>query len=97
MEKVNKSSKLVDLAGKVSKGDLQGFLIDVIDELSKEAQFEYDIYLRPDRKYANVIEELKNQVKSYTKVYTCHLNFFFLTILASMLDLTWKGSIHFSG
>lgn len=63
VEKVNKSSKLVDLAGKVSKGDLQGFLIDVIDELSKEAQFDYDIYLRPDRKYANVIEELKNQEK----------------------------------
>lgn len=96
MEKVNKSSKLVDLAGKVSKGDLQGFLIDVIDELSKEAQFDYDIYLRPDRKYAKMIEELKNQVKSYTKVYTCHL-IFCLTILASMLDLTWKGSIHFSG
>ena len=75
VEKVNKSSKLVDLAGKVSKGDLQGFLIDVIDELSKEAQFDHDIYLRPDRKYAKMIEELKNQVKSYTKVYTCNLNF----------------------
>lgn len=68
VEAVNKSIKLEDLAGKVTEGVLQGFLIDVIHELSKEAKFEYDIYLRPDRKYANVIEELKNQEKDMALV-----------------------------
>lgn len=62
MEIVNKSVKVEDLAGKVSEGDLQGFLIDVIHELSKEAKFDYEIFLRSDGSYSNVIEELKNQV-----------------------------------
>ena len=65
MEIVNKSVKVEDLAGKVSEGDLQGFLIDVIKELSKEAKFDYEIFLRRDGSYANVIEELKNQVNIF--------------------------------
>ena len=63
MEITNKSVKLADIAGKVKDGDLQGFLIDLIKELSKEAKFDYDIYLRPDTKYQNMIDELKRQVK----------------------------------
>lgn len=65
MEIVNKSAKLEDLAGKVSEGVLQGFLVDVIEELSKEAKFDYEIYLRSDGSYSNVIEELKKQVKTF--------------------------------
>ena len=65
MEIVNKSAKLEDLAGKVSEGVLQGFLVDVIEELSKEAKFDYEIYLRSDGSYSNVIEELKKQVKFF--------------------------------
>jgi len=61
----NKSVKLEDLAGKVSEGDLQGFLIDVIKELSIEAEFEYEIFLRSDGSYSNAIEELKNQVNAF--------------------------------
>ena len=63
MERVNKSAKLEDIAGKIT-GDnvLQGFLIDVIKEVSKEAKFEYEIYLRGDSKYSDVIEELIDQV-----------------------------------
>jgi len=49
----------------VSKGVLQGFLIDVIKELSIEAKFEYEIFLRSDGSYSNVIEELKNQVNTF--------------------------------
>lgn len=65
MEIVNKSAKIEDVAGKVSEGVLQGFLIDVIEELSKEAKFDYEIYLRSDGSYSNVIEELKNQVNVF--------------------------------
>lgn len=65
VEIANKSAKLEDLAGKVSKGVLQGFLIDVIKELSIEAKFEYEIFLRSDGSYSNVIEELKNQVNTF--------------------------------
>lgn len=65
MEIVNKSAKIEDVAGKVSEGVLQGFLIDVIEELSKEAKFEYEIYLRSDGSYSKVIEELKNQVNIF--------------------------------
>ena len=64
VEIANKSAKPEDLAGKVSEGALQGFLIDVIKELSIEAKFEYEIYLRSDGSYSNVIEELKNQVNT---------------------------------
>ncbi|KAJ7387558.1 hypothetical protein OS493_000889 [Desmophyllum pertusum] len=62
VERVNKSAKLEDIAGKIT-GDnvLQGFLIDVIKEVSKEAKFEYEIYLRGDSKYSDVIEELIDQ------------------------------------
>jgi len=63
-----KSAKPEDLAGKVSEGVLQGFLIDVIKELSIEAEFEYEIFLRSDGSYSNVIEELKNQEKDMALV-----------------------------
>lgn len=53
----NKSAKPEDLAGKVSEGVLQGFLIDVIKELSIEAEFEYEIFLRSDGSYSNVTKE----------------------------------------
>lgn len=62
MEITNKSAKLKDVAGKVKDGDVQGFLIDLIRELAKEAKFKYEIYLRGDTKYQNMIDELKEQV-----------------------------------
>lgn len=62
MEITNKSAKLKDVAGKVKEGDVQGFLIDLIRELAKEANFKYEIYLRGDTKYQNMIDELKEQV-----------------------------------
>ena len=62
MEMTNESAKLQDVAGKVKDGDVQGFLIDLIRELAKEANFEYEIYLRSDTKYQNMIDELKQQV-----------------------------------
>lgn len=59
----NKSLNLEDVAGKVMDGDLQGFLIDLIKELAKEAKFEYDLYLRSDTKYQTMIDELTRQVR----------------------------------
>ena len=59
VEKVNESVRL-------RKGDivpktlLQGFCIDLIEELSKLAKFEYDIYL--DKNYDGLVEELTQQV-----------------------------------
>ncbi|KAM7434376.1 hypothetical protein ABFA07_015550 [Porites harrisoni] len=61
VEITNKSAKLKDVAGKVKDGDVQGFLIDLIRELAKEANFKYEIYLRGDTKYQNMIDELKEQ------------------------------------
>ena len=46
-------------------GDLQGFLIDLIKELSKEAKFDYELYLRKDSKYQNMIDELERQVLNF--------------------------------
>ncbi|XP_068747188.1 glutamate receptor 2-like isoform X2 [Montipora capricornis] len=57
----NKSLKREDVAGKVKDGVLQGFLIDLIKALAKEAHFEYDIYLRSDSGYQNMIDELTKQ------------------------------------
>ena len=62
MEIKNKSLKREDVAGKVKDGVLQGFLIDLIKALAKEAHFEYDIYLRSDSGYQNMIDELTKQV-----------------------------------
>ena len=62
MEIKNKSLKLEDIAGKIKDGDLQGFLIDLIKELAKEAKFNYEIYLRSDTKYQKMIDELIRQV-----------------------------------
>ena len=64
VERVNKSVTLKELVGKVSDGVLQGFLIDVIKELSKEANFDYEIHLSK-KGYAGVIDQLKNQVNHY--------------------------------
>ncbi|XP_029201413.2 glutamate receptor 2-like isoform X1 [Acropora millepora] len=57
----NKSLKREDVAGKVVDGDLQGFLIDLIRALAKEAKFEYDLYLRSDSGYQKMIDELTRQ------------------------------------
>ncbi|KAK2574075.1 Glutamate receptor 2 [Acropora cervicornis] len=45
----------------VVDGDLQGFLIDLIRALAKEAKFEYDLYLRSDSGYQKMIDELTRQ------------------------------------
>lgn len=60
----NKSLKREDVAGKVVDGDLQGFLIDLIRALAKEANFEYDLYLRSDSGYQKMIDELTRQVNA---------------------------------
>lgn len=60
----NKSLKREDVAGKVVDGDLQGFLIDLIRALAKEAKFEYDLYLRSDSGYQKMIDELTRQVNA---------------------------------
>lgn len=59
VEKVNESVRLPkdDI---VPKTLLQGFCIDLIEELSKLAKFEYDIYL--DKNYDGLVEELTQQV-----------------------------------
>lgn len=59
VEKVNESVRLPK-AGIVPKTLLQGFCIDLIEELSKLAKFEYDIYL--DKNYDGLVEELTQQV-----------------------------------
>lgn len=46
--------------GKVPKELLQGFCMDLIEELSKLAKFKYDIYL--DKNYDGVVEELIHKV-----------------------------------
>ena len=59
VEKVNESVRLPK-GGIVPKTLLQGFCIDLIEELSKLAEFEYDIYL--DKNYDGLVEELTQQV-----------------------------------
>ena len=46
--------------GKIPKELLQGFCMDLIEELSKLAKFKYDIYL--DKNYDGVVEELIHKV-----------------------------------
>lgn len=60
VEKVNESVRLPKVGKKVPKTLLQGFCIDLIEELSKLAKFEYDIYL--DNNYDGLVEELTQQV-----------------------------------
>lgn len=59
VEKVNESVRLPK-GVIVPKTLLQGFCIDLIEELSKLAKFEYDIYL--DKNYDGLVEELTQQV-----------------------------------
>lgn len=59
VEKVNESVRLPK-GDIVPKTLLQGFCIDLIEELSKLAKFEYDIYL--DKNYDGLVEELTQQV-----------------------------------
>ncbi|KAK2574078.1 Glutamate receptor 2 [Acropora cervicornis] len=59
VEEVNKSVQLP--AGKIPKGLLHGFCIDLIEALSKEAKFDYDIYLH--HSYVGMVEELKKKTK----------------------------------
>ncbi|XP_073257568.1 glutamate receptor 2-like [Porites lutea] len=61
VEKVNESVRLPKVGKKVPKTLLQGFCIDLIEELSKLAKFEYDIYL--DKNYDGLVEELTQQKK----------------------------------
>ena len=58
MEKVNTSVPLP--AGKIPKGLLHGFCIDLIEALSQQAKFNYDIYLH--HSYSGMVEELKKKV-----------------------------------
>ena len=60
MQAVNISVPLP--AGRIPKKLLQGFCIDLIEELSKIAKFDYDIYLHES--YDGMVNELKQQVKS---------------------------------
>jgi len=46
--------------GRVPKNLLQGFCMDLIKELSKEANFDYEIYLH--KSYGGMVEELKKKV-----------------------------------
>lgn len=59
VEKMNESVRLPKV-GIVPKTLLQGFCIDLIEELSKLAKFEYEIYL--DKNYDGLVEELTQQV-----------------------------------
>ena len=64
VEKVNESVRLPKV-GIVPKTLLQGFCIDLIEELSKLAKFEYDIYL--DKNYDGLVEELTQQVVNVSR------------------------------
>ena len=46
--------------GRIPKNLLQGFCMDLITELSKEANFDFEIYLH--KSYAGMVEELKKKV-----------------------------------
>ncbi|XP_068679822.1 glutamate receptor ionotropic, kainate 2-like isoform X2 [Montipora foliosa] len=59
VEKVNTSVPLP--AGKIPKGLLHGFCIDLIEALSQQAKFNYDIYLH--HSYSGMVEELKKKTK----------------------------------
>lgn len=58
VEKVNESMQLP--TGRVPKNLLQGFCMDLIKELSKEANFDYEIYLH--KSYGGMVEELIKKV-----------------------------------
>ncbi|XP_027060273.1 glutamate receptor ionotropic, kainate 2-like [Pocillopora damicornis] len=59
VEKVNESTPLPD--GIIPKNQLQGFCIDLIEEISKKANFDYEIYL--DNSYKGMVDALKSQKK----------------------------------
>ena len=62
MEKVNKSVPLP--GGKIPKPLLQGFCMDLIAELAKEAKFDYEIYMH--KSYGGMVEELKKKVAFFS-------------------------------
>lgn len=51
-------------SGKIPRKLLQGFCIDLIEELSKLANFKYEIYLQQSG-YAGMVQELKDKVGIY--------------------------------
>ena len=62
VEKVNESTPLPD--GIIPKNQLQGFCIDLIEEISKKANFDYEIYL--DNSYKGMVDALKSQVAIFS-------------------------------
>lgn len=62
---MNESVKLPEVGIIVPKTLLQGFCMDLIEELSKLAKFEYDIYL--DKNYDGLVEELTQQVVFFSR------------------------------
>ncbi|KAJ7387560.1 hypothetical protein OS493_000891 [Desmophyllum pertusum] len=60
VEKVNESVPL-PASGRIPKQLLRGFCIDLIEELSKEANFKYEIYLHTE--YGGMVDELTKKAK----------------------------------